>query len=135
MIIDRTSTILNTERQIAHRIGAGAVQDIQTIQPWLSQSTERLRAEFDPEKIILFGSWACGEATRRSDIDLFIVWRCDIGPLERIGKVLDLLLEDSPRAVDVIVYTPEELERCKHRPFIAQLLREGKVLYERLETA
>lgn len=104
-------------------------QDIQLIQPWLDEATERLRAEFDPEKIILFGSWACGAATRRSDIDLFMIWQCDIHPLDRIGKVLSLLV-DSPRAVDAIVYTPEELSRCKHRPFIAQLLREGKVLYE-----
>ncbi|MEO0770481.1 MAG: nucleotidyltransferase domain-containing protein [Cyanobacteria bacterium J06649_4] len=105
-------------------------QSIQTIQPWLDLATKRLQAEFDPEKILLFGSWACGEATRRSDIDLFMVWESDLGPLDRIGKVLDTL-SDAPRAVDAIVYTPEELVRCQHRPFIAQVLREGKVLYER----
>ena len=109
-------------------------QNIQSIQPWLDQTTERLRTEFDPEKIILFGLWACGEATRRSDIDLFVLWQCDVGPIERIGKVLKLLI-DAPRAVDAIVYTPEELFRCKDRPFIAQLLGEGKVLYEREEGA
>ncbi len=105
-------------------------QDIETIQPWLNEATEWLRAKFEPEKIILFGSWARGEATRRSDIDLFMLWQCDIRPIDRIGEVLNLLI-DSPRSVDAIVYTPEELSRCKHRPFIAQLLREGKVLYER----
>lgn len=105
-------------------------QNIQLIQPWLDEATERLRAEFEPEKIILFGSWACDTATRRSDIDLFMIWQCDIRPLERIGRVLSLLV-DAPLAVDAIVYTPQELSRCKHRPFIAQLLREGKVLYER----
>lgn len=104
-------------------------QDIQLIQPWLNEATERLRMKFEPEKIILFGFWACGEATRRSDIDLFMLWQCNIRPIERIGQVLSLLA-DSPRAVDAIVYTPEELSRCKDRPFIAQLLREGKVLYE-----
>lgn len=103
---------------------------MEEIQPWLEQATERLRTEFDPEKILLFGSWACGEATRRSDIDLFMIWKCDVGPLDRIGKVLETL-SDAPRAIDAIVYTPEELLRCQHRPFIAQLLREGKVLYER----
>ncbi len=107
-------------------------QGIQAIQPWLDQATKRLQAEFEPEKVILFGSWACGDATRHSDIDLFMVWNCELNPLDRIGKVLKLLA-DSPRAVDAIVYTPEELERCKHRPFIAQLLREGKILYERKE--
>ncbi len=107
-------------------------QSIQNIQPWLDKATERLRVEFNPEKIILFGSWACGEATRRSDIDLFMLWQCEMRPLDRIGKVLDLL-RDSPRSVDAIVYTPAELEYCRERPFIAQLLREGKVLYEREE--
>ena len=105
-------------------------QDIQTIQPWLDEAVDRLQAEFSPDRIILFGSWACGGATRRSDIDLFIVCQSNLGPIDRIGKVLNLLI-DSPRAVDAIVYTPEELSRCKDRPFIAQLLREGKVLYER----
>lgn len=105
-------------------------QTIDGIQPWLDQATDRLKLEFNPEAIILFGSWACGEATRRSDIDLFMVWQCEISPLERIGRVLNLLI-DSPRSVDAIVYTPEELKRCKHRPFIAQLLKEGTVLYER----
>ena len=104
-------------------------QSIQVIQPWLDEAVERLKAEFDPEQIILFGSWACGDATRRSDIDLFVVCQSELRTLDRIGRALDLLI-DSPRAVDVIVYTPEELTRCKHRPFIAQLLREGKVLYE-----
>ena len=59
-----------------------------------------------------------------------MIWQCDIRPIERISQVLNLLA-DSPRAVDAIVYTPEELSQCKSRPFIAQLLREGKVLYER----
>lgn len=105
-------------------------QDIQLIQPWLEEATARMREAFDPEKIILFGSWARDEATKRSDIDLFMVWKCDIPSLDRIGKVL-ALLSDSPRGVDAIVYTPDELSRCQHRPFVAQLLREGKVLYER----
>lgn len=80
-------------------------------------------------QIILFGSWACGDAARRSDIDWFVICQCNLRLLDRIGKALNLLI-DSPRAVDVIVYTPKELARCKHRPFIAQLLREGKALYE-----
>lgn len=109
-------------------------QTIQAIQPWLDEAVQRLQSEFSPEKIILFGSWACGDATRRSDIDLFVVCQSSLNPIERIGKVLEILI-DSPRAVDAIVYTPEELSRCKDKPFIAQLLKEGKVLYERKEVA
>lgn len=58
------------------------IQGIQEIQPRLSEATERLRLKFDPEKIILFGSWACGDATRRSNIDLFMVWQCEVSPLD-----------------------------------------------------
>lgn len=100
------------------------------IQTWLDLAVARLRQAIAPERIVLFGSWARGTATRRSDLDLFIVWDCDLPPLDRIGRVLSLL-SDSPHAVDVIVYTPDELGRCQERPFIRQLLIEGLVLYER----
>jgi predicted nucleotidyltransferase len=96
---------------------------------WLDVAVKRLCQSIAPEQIILFGSWARGTATRRSDIDLFIVWDCDIPPLERIGKILTLLI-DAPLPVEVIVYTPDELARCAERPFIRQLLAEGKTLYQ-----
>lgn len=95
---------------------------------WLEMATQRLQQELEPERIILFGSWARGTATRHSDIDLFLVWDCDLPPLERIGQVLTLLI-DAPCPVEAIVYTPQELDRCGHRPFIRQLLAEGKLLY------
>ncbi|MBF2097804.1 MAG: nucleotidyltransferase domain-containing protein [Gloeomargaritaceae cyanobacterium C42_A2020_066] len=101
-----------------------------TLNPWLSSATERLRHTLDPRQVILFGSWARGTATRHSDIDLFLVWDCDLPPLERIGRVL-ALLADAPCPVEVIVYTPQELERCRHRPFIRQLLAEGRILLDR----
>lgn len=97
---------------------------------WLDIALPRLCQHLDPERIVLFGSWARGSATRRSDIDLFLVWNCDLAPLERIGQVLTLLM-DAPAPLDVIVYTPGELARCADRPFIRQLLAEGKTLYER----
>ena len=97
---------------------------------WLDVAVARLCQHIAPERIILFGSWARGSATRRSDIDLFLVWDCDLPPLDRIGQVL-ALLTDAPAPVEVIVYTPAELARRVDRPFIRQLLAEGKVLYAR----
>lgn len=96
---------------------------------WLDIAVRRLQAVLDPEQIILFGSWARGTASRRSDIDLFIVLETTDPPLTRIGTVLDLLT-DAPRSIDVIVYTPDELARRAHSPFIRRLLQEGQVLYE-----
>lgn len=97
---------------------------------WLPLAVERLRRRFDPERIVLFGSMARGTQTRRSDLDLFLVLNTDKPPLQRIGQVLEELV-DSPWPLDVIVYTPEELERLSDRPFVRRILREGRLLYER----
>ncbi len=58
----------------------------------------RLKGAFALEGVYLFGSWARGTADRRSDLDLLVVARTDLPPLERIGRVLELL-QDSPRRV------------------------------------
>ncbi len=95
---------------------------------WLTIAVARLCQHIAPERITLFGSWARGSATRHSDIDLFLVWDCALPPLDRIGQVLALLV-DAPAPVEVIVYTPAELAQRSDRPFIRQLLAEGKTLY------
>lgn len=112
-------------RTLTHRSASPA-----TLNPWLGSAVERLRLSLNPHQVILFGSWARGTASRHSDIDLFLVWDCDLPPLERIGRVL-ALLADAPCPLEVIVYTPQELERCRHRPFIRQLLAEGSMLLDR----
>lgn len=96
---------------------------------WLDTAVAQLKEALNPEQIILFGSWARGTASRRSDIDLLIVWETSDLPLDRIGKVLSLL-RDAPRSVDVIVYTPDELCRRADSPFMRRVLQEGQVLYE-----
>ena len=75
-------------------------------------------------------SSARGTASRRSDIDLFVVWDTPLPPLERIGRILSEL-RDAPRAVEAIVYTPRELKERGDSRFIRRILAEGKVLHER----
>ncbi|NEP20039.1 MAG: nucleotidyltransferase domain-containing protein [Leptolyngbya sp. SIO4C1] len=104
--------------------------DATALTPWFTTAVQRLRERLDPEQIILFGSWARGTATRRSDIDLFILCETDQPPLARIGQVL-ALLKDSPYPVEAIVYTAEELEQRRNLPFMRRILQEGKILYER----
>ena len=101
-----------------------------TAEAWLDEAVLRLRAELDPELVLLFGSRARGTATRRSDLDLLIVWNTQEPHLARIGRVLHLL-SDSPWPVEVIAYTPQELEAKRSSPFVRGILNEGKVLYER----
>src|SRR2546425_1763282 len=70
--------------------------------------TEVLIREYEPEKLILFGSAAQGELHEWSDLDLVVIKRTDKPLLERIGEVLRLV---RPKVgLDVLVYTPEEME-------------------------
>lgn len=43
---------------------------------------------------------------------------------------LDEFYDDAREAMDVLVYTPQEFEEMKHRPFIKMALKEGKILHE-----
>ncbi len=112
------------QRQAEHR----------SVQHWLETAVARLVRELEPEQILLFGSFARGTATRRSDIDLCLVWDTKLPPLERIGKVLTLL-KDAPRPVEAVAYTPDDLTRMSTSPFVRRIQEEGKVLYERREAA
>lgn len=99
---------------------------------WLNTAVQRLVETLRPERILLFGSFARCTAGRHSDLDLIIIWDTDLGPLERIGRALELLA-DAPRPVDVLVYTPREFQERCDLPFLRGILREAKVLYERRE--
>jgi|DewCreStandDraft_2_1066082.scaffolds.fasta_scaffold02029_10 predicted nucleotidyltransferase len=85
---------------------------------------------YGPQKVILFGSFARGDDHGLSDVDLLIIKETDQPFVERIGEVLALC--DTVLPVEPLVYTPEELARLieEGNPFIEQVLREGKVVYE-----
>jgi predicted nucleotidyltransferase len=87
--------------------------------------------EYDPEKVILFGSMARGRVEEWSDLDLLIVKETDESFLERSVRVA--LLCRAMVGVDYLVYTPTELAEMIQRgnPFILNALQEGRVLYDR----
>lgn len=84
--------------------------------------------------VILFGSYARGEATGRSDVDFMVVAHTD---LPRHKRAVDLYRQFRPYpfGMDIVVYTPEEVEegRKSALSFVSTVLREGKKLYERRE--
>jgi predicted nucleotidyltransferase len=83
------------------------------------------------EKAILFGSHARNEASRHSDIDLILIKHTDLRFLDRYDGILASFSQALPEwDVDLLIYTPEELENISHRRFIKHALEEGKVLYE-----
>jgi len=119
-----------------------AVEPINPPRPrWLKEFNRRiprvleaLIQEFDPEKIILFGSWARGDFRERSDVDLMVITKTELRYLDRIQAALAAMPEEEliRYRFDILIYTPEEFEELrKTRKFVARACREGKVLYER----
>ena len=102
----------------------------------LERMVETIVAEVDPERIILFGSRARGDAHADSDVDLMVVEEGPFGPErnEHTETVrLIYALADFPVAKDILVCSREEVEYWKDslNNVVAEALREGEVLYER----
>jgi len=88
--------------------------------------------EYNPEKVILFGSLADGDVGEWSDLDLVIVKETSKTFLQRLREVA--LLCRPTVGVDFLVYTPQEFADmiADGNPFIIEeVVRKGKVLYER----
>ena len=94
----------------------------------------RLVAHFDPLRILVFGSYARGEARAGSDLDLLVVLP-EVENKREAAIAMRRVLSDLPVPHDVYVTTPEEIE--KRGWIVGSLLREaldeGAVVYERHE--
>jgi predicted nucleotidyltransferase len=83
------------------------------------------------QKAILFGSFARGSQSQKSDIDLILIQETGGPYFERYRGILqDLYNSVKGRDLEVLIYTSEELARISHRRFIQRALQEGKVIYE-----
>lgn len=91
---------------------------------------DRIVAEFRPQRIILFGSYAYGNPAADSDLDvLVILGHGGSGP----KKAAEILGRLNPRIpVDLLVRTAEEIRsRLQANDFfLAEVLNHGRVLYE-----
>jgi len=87
--------------------------------------------KYGPEKIILFGSYAREESDEYSDLDFVVIKETDKRFLERLIDVAKLIDNDLGQ-IDIFVYTPEEFQRMIEggNPFIEQVLKDGRVVYE-----
>ena len=97
----------------------------------LNEMTSRLVAEFRPEKVILFGSYAWGEPGEDSDVDLLvIVAESDEKPVQRAVRA-HRSLSGLNVSKDVLVKTRMEFERYQDVKASLEnmILQRGKVLY------
>ena len=85
----------------------------------------------NPQKIILFGSYARGEEKEKSDIDIMVIQNSD-KPRYKRSLPIRLALRGIIHSKDIVVYTSEEIKEwaSASTSFVATVLREGKILYE-----
>lgn len=101
----------------------------------IDRMTQRIVREIHPQKILLFGSWARGQANKESDVDFLVVEREPFGGnrsrRQEAARIWRCLSEFRV-PTDILVYSASELSQWQDSSHhvIGTALREGKVLYE-----
>jgi predicted nucleotidyltransferase len=98
----------------------------------INEMVDVIVRDFHPLRVILFGSHARGDAGPDSDVDLLVV--LPEAPDKRKAAIaMREALSDAPVSKDIVVTTPEEIERWGNLVgmILRPALREGKILYEK----
>lgn len=101
---------------------------------WLPEIIDRVVAEADPIRVVLFGSHARGDANPDSDVDLLIVVEGEeLKKRPRLDGLLYERMVGIPVSKDLVLTTPESIARYGHLvgTVLRPALREGITLYER----
>ena len=97
---------------------------------------ERIVREIQPEKIILYGSYARGDFRKDSDLDLFIIKDGEESS-RMLGRKIRSLFRGRRFSLDVRVRNPLEVEwnfRAQNPFYLYHIFKDGKVLYNKLST-
>lgn len=93
---------------------------------------DKLLTRYSPQKVILFGSYAYGDPTPDSDLDLLIIKETSERFIDRWVTVRRILSDPKRRiSLETLVLTPQELAArlAIGDQFVAEILEKGKVLY------
>lgn len=92
----------------------------------------RIVARIQPQRIIIFGSYAKDSATAQSDLDILVITETEL-PMANRGDDLKPILSNSLIPVDVHFYTPEEIEEYSQEPFsfISSILKSGRIVFQK----
>lgn len=101
-----------------------------TILTGIRNVTRQIVQQFHPQKVILFGSYAYGQPTEDSDVDLLVVMDTDESPLHAAAKIAAAI--EHPFPLDIVVRTPLEFASAVHRKgvFATEVATKGITLYE-----
>lgn len=91
---------------------------------------KRIAARIQPQRIIIFGSYAKGRATIKSDLDILVIKETNL-PRESRATELNAMFSHSLVHVDIRFYTPEEILEYGQEPFsfLNNILTSGATVY------
>jgi uncharacterized protein len=100
--------------------------DLSEIKAFSQQIVEK----FQPERIILFGSYAYGQPTEDSDVDLLVILPCAEIPVQTAVAIRRQIKPPFP--LDLIARTPEQIQQRLDMGdfFIQDIITKGRILYE-----
>jgi len=98
----------------------------------INEIVNRIAHQFNPEMIILFGSYAAGNPSISSDLDLLVIKETDL-PYHKRSFDIHKALIGLMVPMDILVYTQNEFEQERNdtTSFISSAIKTSKVLYER----
>lgn len=96
----------------------------------IKQVVEKIVERFHPDKVILFGSYAYGQPTYDSDVDLLVLMETSLRNVEQAVEIRKAV--DFPFPADVLIRTPEQIANrlALGDVFLREVITKGIVLHE-----
>ena len=96
----------------------------------IEEVAKHIGSNANAEAVILFGSYARGNANENSDVDFLVIAESKLPRFKRSREIYKLF-KPYPFGMDILVYTPAEIERGRKisQSFVSMVLREGKTVY------
>lgn len=98
----------------------------------IDEIINKIKDFFDPEKIYLFGSYARGNPSDVSDIDIFVI-KATNAPFHKRGRQLRALFKGTGIPLDILVYSPDEIKKLRDIKgnMVNEILNSGVTVYEK----
>ncbi|OGK30213.1 hypothetical protein A3B02_02150 [Candidatus Roizmanbacteria bacterium RIFCSPLOWO2_01_FULL_42_14] len=99
------------------------------IQKQVEVFVDRIKVAFQPEMVVLFGSYVSGKTTPYSDIDILVIAKkfTRVNTFERFSQMYDLS-EDLERDINAIGVTPNELRKAVYKTTLRDALETGIII-------
>ncbi|HEX9804649.1 MAG TPA: HEPN domain-containing protein [Candidatus Dojkabacteria bacterium] len=132
--VDKIKMILNKEEVATTERSESYTENPLTIDERLEKVKNIIVKEFDPESIILYGSYARNlHQEKESTMDIMVIAKTDMDFISRMKKIREATKGCQP-TVEAIIYTPDEYKYMREEEgegYLESALKEGKEIYSK----